>query len=408
VGSFIAKHSEQLSVRRGPLSYNGGTKWEIDCPFNPQHTGGCAVIIQAADGQPGFKCQHHSCIDKHWQDVRTHFDGPRLIASDNKPAAKDSNVVSLPKIVSADELYAKNPVQLRPLLAGLMWAGLVMLIAKAKAGKSWLMLQIAIAIAGGAQVKGVTVLDHGPVLYVALEEPAARTMGRLRKLAGPGEWTKNLHFVYDLLPLMSGGAEQLAALIDKLQPRLTVLDTLTALIKGGGKSTSDVFRSQYAEVSRIRALAETFQTAIAVVHHVRKGASDGPVEAVAGTGGIAAAVDTLWHLRRKPEGEATLEVIGRETEEKTLALQFGQDPFGWSVLGDDAAQLLNAERRELLELLREEGGLSPAAIAAELGKPRPAVRMMLKRMREDGQVEKQGKTYIPSLSFSYSVTDREK
>jgi DNA-binding MarR family transcriptional regulator len=119
-------------------------------------------------------------------------------------------------------------------------------------------------------------------------------------------------------------------------------------------------------------------------------------------------VDTLWHLRRKPEGEATLEVIGREAEEKTLALQFGQEPFGWAVLGDDAAQLLNAERREVLELLREDGALSPAAIAAELGKARPAVRMMLKRMREDGQVQKQGKAYIPSHSVSYRVTEREK
>jgi len=409
IESFIERN---LKVRRGPLAWNGtGRKWElITCPFNQDHTDGCAVITQATDGKLGFKCQHHSCVAKHWKDVRALFDGPRGIAN-SKPATGDPNTVSLPEIVSAAKLYAGDLVQLQPLfelVAGLMWAGLLMLIAKAKAGKSWLLLQIAIAIAGGPPVKGITVLHHGPVLYVALEEPAARTMARLRKLAPPGEWTQDLHFVYNLLPLMGGGAEQLAALIEKIQPRLTVLDTLTALIKGGGKSTSDVFRSQYAEVSRIRKLAEDSHTAIAVVHHVRKGLSDGPVEAVAGTGGIAAAVDTLWHLRRKPEGEATLDVIGRETEEKTLALRFGQDPFGWSVLGDDAAQLLNGERREVLELLREEGALSPAAIAAELGRQRPAVRMMLKRMREDGQVQKQGKTYTPSLSMSYRVTERER
>jgi hypothetical protein len=325
-----------------------------------------------------------------------------------RPAAREPNVISLPEIVSAADLYAGNIVPLRELLEGVMWDGLSMLIARPKTGKSWLMLQIAIAIAGGPSVKGLTVLDHGPVLYGAFEEPAARTMGRLRKLAASGNWSKDLHFVYNLLPLMGGGAEQLAGLIETIRPRLTVLDTLTALIKGGGKRESDVFRSQYAEVSRIRKLAEDFHTAITAVHHTRKGVSDGAVEAVAGTGGIPAAVDTLWHLRRKPEGEATLEVIGREAEEKTLALQFGQEPFGWAVLGDDAAQLLNAERREVLELLREDGALSPAAIAAELGKARPAVRMMLKRMREDGQVQKQGKAYIPSHSVSYRVTEREK
>jgi len=232
-------------------------------------------------------------------------------------------------------------------------------------------------------------------------------MDRLRKLAPEGGWAANLHFVYDLLPLMGGGAEQLAGLIQKLRPRLVVLDTFTALVKTGSKGGSDVFRSQYAEVSRLRKLAEEFQAAILVVHHMRKGMSDSAIEAVAGTGGIAAAVDTLWQLKRKTEGEATLDVVGRETEERTLALRFDTEPLGWRILDDDNAQALNAERREILDLLTEEGALSPAQIAIELGKQRPAVRMLLKRMKEDLQVKKQGSKYIPTHSVSYSVTERE-
>jgi len=160
-----------------------------------------------------------------------------------------------------------------------------------------------------------------------------------------------------------------------------------------------VFRSQYAEVSTIRKLAEEHKTSVQVVHHVRKGASDSGIEAVAGTGGIAAAVDTLWHLKRKPEGEATLDIVGRESEEKTFALQFDKDPLGWRFLGDDAEQLLNSDRRQLLELLREEGGLTPAQLAVEIGKTRAATRMLLKRMKDDGQIHKQGSKYIPSLSL---------
>ena len=110
----------------------------------------------------------------------------------------------------------------------------------------------------------------------------------------------------------------------------------------------------------------------------------------------------------KPESEATLEVIGREAEEKTFALRFDQEPFGWRVLGDDAAQLLNAERRDVLELLREEGALTPAQIAGELAKSRPAVRQLLRRMRGDSQIAKQGAKYIPSLSVSHRVTERER
>src|ERR1017187_4346362 len=329
------------------------------------------------------------------------------IPPDDTESDSSAPGAALPHVITGTELYAGQVVRLRPLLEGLIWDGLTMIVAKPKAGKSYFMLQAAVHVAGGPAIEGVTALDHGPVLYGAFEEPQARTMARLRQVAPAGEWADSLHFVYDLLPLMGGGAEQLGALVEQLRPRMVVLDTLTALIKGGGKRESDVFRSQYAEVSVVRKIAEASHTAVVLVHHARKGMADTAIESVAGTGGIAAAVDTLWCLKRKPEGEATLEVIGREAEEKTYALKFEQNPFGWRVLGDDAAQLLNAERRQVLELLREEGALSPAQIAAELAKGRPAVRMLLKRMREDNQVRKQGSKYIPSLSVSDRVTERE-
>lgn len=113
------------------------------------------------------------------------------------------------------------------------------------------------------------------------------------------------------------------------------------------------------------------------------------------------------HRNTQPEGEATLDIVGRETEERTLAMRFEREPLGWRVLGDDDAQALNSERRQVLDLLREDGGLTPAQIAAELGKSRPAVRMMLKRMKDDGQVKKQGSKYFPTRSDNYGVTSRE-
>jgi len=301
---------------------------------------------------------------------------------------------NLPPTVSAADLYEGKLAHLRPLFEDLLYDGLTMLVAKPKAGKSWLTLQCAVCIAGGRGIDGIMLLDQGPVLYLALEETSARTAARLRKIAPPGEWAAKLQIVYELLPLMGGGAEQLRALIQKFNPRAVVIDTLTALVKAGARRDGDVFRSQYAEVSSLRKIAEEFGIAMILVHHVRKGPSDGAIEAIAGTGGIAAAVDTVWQLKRKPEGEATLDVVGREVEERTLALRFEDDPFGWRVLGDDTIQLVNAERRQVLELLREDGGLTPAQIAAEIGKSRAATRMLLKRMRDDNQVKKEGRKYI--------------
>ena len=330
-------------------------------------------------------------------------DGPQIV----RPEAEKPHV-ALPDLVSASELFSGNIQKLRPLIDGMLYDGLTMFVARPKAGKSWFTLQQAVQIAGGRAITGVQVLDHGPVLYGALEEPKSRTMSRLRQIAEDGAWTRNLQFFYDLLPLMGGGADQLRLQIERVKPRALFLDTLTALIKGGGgKRESDVFRSQYQEVSCVRKIAEDYKIPIVLVHHVRKGVSDGAIEAIAGTGGIAAAIDAVWLLKRKPEGEGTLEIVGREAEERTLALRFSDDPFGWSVLGDDATQLLNAERREILMLLREDGALTPAQIAAELSKSRAGIRQLLKRMRDDGQVTKQGKAYIPSHSVSHRVTEKE-
>src|ERR1035441_6935904 len=90
------------------------------------------------------------------------------------------------------------------------------------------------------------VVETGPVLYAALEEPQPRTSGRLRMLTPDGgPWIARLEFVYDLLPLMGGGAEQLTALIEKVRPRLLVIDTLTAVVKAhtdeGGEHVLSAF-----------------------------------------------------------------------------------------------------------------------------------------------------------------------
>jgi len=140
---------------------------------------------------------------------------------------------------------------------------------------------------------------------------------------------------------------------------MVVLDTLTALIKGGGKRESDVFRSQYAEVSVSARSRKTFIRRLSWSTTRAKAwqiALLSPWRARA----HCRTVDTLWCLKRKPEGEATLEVIGREAEEKTFALKFDQDPFGWRVLGDDAAQLLNTERGKSWNCCAKRGTQSGA------------------------------------------------
>src|SRR5678810_369572 len=97
-------------------------------------------------------------------EIQTAADIDAIAACDSTPAT------ALPPVISATELYRGEVVTLRLLFEDLLWDGLTMLIARPKAGKSWLTLQCAVHIAGGRQVDGVTAVDHGPVLYGAFEE----------------------------------------------------------------------------------------------------------------------------------------------------------------------------------------------------------------------------------------------
>jgi P4 family phage/plasmid primase-like protien len=51
--------------------YEGGTRYILKvCPFNSEHTGTSVAVFRMADGALGFKCQHASCADKTWSDLR--------------------------------------------------------------------------------------------------------------------------------------------------------------------------------------------------------------------------------------------------------------------------------------------------------------------------------------------------
>jgi DNA-binding CsgD family transcriptional regulator len=164
------------------------------------------------------------------------------------------------------------------------------------------------------------------------------------------------------------------------------VDTLTALVRAAKRET-DVFRGQYEEINRLRQICAGTGICCLLIHHTRKGLSDGPVEAVAGTGGITAALDAIWHLRRKHAGNATLDVVGRELEERSFALHFKrEEPFGWQFVGNAPEVALSAQREEILELLRCDSALTPAQIALALNKNANTVRSLIQRLYKTGHL----------------------
>jgi P4 family phage/plasmid primase-like protien len=74
LGEFL----ERLGTAYTRDMHEGRERYRLAaCPFDPDHVNGEAAIFRSPDGKLAFKCQHNSCADKHWRDVRALLEGPR-------------------------------------------------------------------------------------------------------------------------------------------------------------------------------------------------------------------------------------------------------------------------------------------------------------------------------------------
>jgi hypothetical protein len=287
----------------------------------------------------------------------------------------------------------------------LLARGVTLFCGRPKVGKSWFTLQLAIAVATARRLfDRFPIETPGRVVYLALEEPKQRTGSRMKKLYRDAAChLQNLHFVYGIDPLLSGGAQMLDEYLTENPAQMVVIDTFLALVRANNQR--DVLRSDYNEVNVLRQIAEKHNTALLLVHHQRKMSADYHVDSVAGTTGLTAACDAIWSLRKRAEGDCLLEVTGREMKDTTLALRFqdGSD-FGWHMIGEGAEAALSEERQDILTLLRVEGPQKPAKIALLLKKNANTVRVLLQKLAYEGFVTRNQKgEYQPSLTPINSV-----
>ena len=74
----LAGFMARLGIGYAQDTHEGAERYKLDhCPFNQDHGKGEAAVFRQSSGALGFKCQHNSCADKHWQDVRALIDGPK-------------------------------------------------------------------------------------------------------------------------------------------------------------------------------------------------------------------------------------------------------------------------------------------------------------------------------------------
>ena len=215
----------------------------------------------------------------------------------------------------------KQPLEpVEYLVDGLLAPGLYILGDSPKVGKSWMALQLCLAVCGGGAFLG-RATRKSEVLYLALEDGPQRLHSRALRLADTAP--EGLHLCHRAAPIGQGLEQQIEAqLAEYPHIRLVVLDTLQKVRFVGGSGLT--YGSDYEDAGILKALADRNGICLLVIHHLRKMADDDPFNRLSGTNGLTGAADgTLILMRNKrQDGTATLYATGRDIEDVEEELEF--------------------------------------------------------------------------------------
>lgn len=317
-----------------------------------------------------------------------------------------------PACISARELCKMQFPPIKYVVPGYIAEGLTLLAGKPKLGKSWLCLEMAIAVATGGHCLGGIDCEQGDVLYLALEDNRRRLQSRIRKLWQDEEAARidapaRLQLNTEWPRANDGGVSACRAWIaDHPSARLIIVDVLQMFKSTARGKDQTLYEADYLAIKELQALAMETGIAIVVVHHTRKsGAEDDPFEKVSGTLGLSGAADTTIILDRDQNG-CTLYGRGRDIEEIETAVTFDRFTCKWAALGRASDVRRTDERQGILSvLIAATEPMNPRDIAIEADMKRNNVDRLLGKMAKDGEVVKAGRGLYVHPSHTELLTD---
>ena len=231
-----------------------------------------------------------------------------------------TDAVSEPlNIVSALELnskvYAKPPF----IVDGFLCAGLTLLAAPPKTGKSFLALDLACCIAEGKPFWGFST-TKGSVLYCDLEGTEWRTQERLPSVGRNGKMDcpELLSMVYNVARIDAGLIQQLEGWISKaVNPKVIIIDTFQH-IKGKVARGENDYTADTRFTKPLHDLAVKHGIAIICITHTKKSNGikyDDPFELIIGSQAQYGNSDTGWIISgKRDENKKQFTAVSRDFE----------------------------------------------------------------------------------------------
>jgi AAA domain len=359
-------------------------QWYAHDPATGDNVGTLAHFRADVPQWSAIKQRFKSIGGNPW-DLEKSIDAYLGTQPNGKHAGKKS---SLPPPETLTDLIAADippPIQL---FDGLMHEGMLLFGGKSKRGKSWLMFDLAIALAvGRACFRHFLCEEPRPVLYLALEDGRARLQSRAKAIQ-PNLTTANaFHLRYNFPALEDGGIEILAEEIAQHHYGLVIIDVLAKLEKPKASKGDKNYHDIYEMFTPLQDLRKQYPFCLAMLTHLRKSEAEDVFDSLLGSVAYQGAQDVLWVLERKPKDDyAYLHIRDKDAEDKTIALRFLDGH--WEYIGEGDEYEMSRDQRKILKILVEEN--------AEMG---------IEQIRKAGEWKDDQYGYVRKLLVSMAKDD---
>jgi RecA-family ATPase len=286
---------------------------------------------------------------------------------------------------TVDELLNADLPEQKWLVNELIPVGLVSLAGRPKVGKSWMALQLAVAVATGGRFLDKQV-EQGAVLYIALEDGKGRLKNRLEAINVEKNSGMPLTFKSKYRLLNAGGLDDLYLEAESGFYKLIVIDTF-------GRAVGQIEVRDYSEnvsiLAPLQSLAQRTDTTILLVDHHSKLSRSNPIYDLIGSIGKAGTYDTIAGLYREQGKQgAKFAVIGRDQDDIELSVEFDHTTYCWQSLGDISTAFDREVLDAIMELTRIGEMATPKSIADHLGAYKGQVGRSLANLLNNNKVKK--------------------
>lgn len=383
VGEDGATHRSDLTTWVGRMRWAGATGKELYAALRQAREDG--RIVDGDESRP-------------WTD-----EDFRQLAGDfgSKPGPAKAPVIEVRRVPhkkparppvarqTATELLATDLRELEYLVEEILPEGLGVVAGAPKVGKSWLTFQAAVELATGGSLLGRR-CEERPALYYGLEDGARRFKKRLEVLIGGRKLDLSLlELRYEAPRIGDGLEDDVCRWLDDNPGGIVFVDVL-AKVRPRSTGRGNAYDEDYAVVGPLQTITKDRPgTALVVVTHDRKAASEDFLTTVTGTRGITGAADWIWVVKRdRLVVEGTIFVTGRDIEKDSAIKANFTGP--WSALPSSTPGKTKAQR-DVGDALRTEGDMTAWEIVAYLHPDDPrnevhrrAIDFKLKALKEQG------------------------